>query len=272
MKKEFLKTMSRALLLVCLACTATSMSAEKVLIDGLYYTLSGNYGGATVEKPDSGMYVGDIDIPAEVTYNGVTKPVKAVGVRAFSDDSLLTSVTFHDNMRVIDWYAFANCTQLKRIDMPNTVVSVIDGGFYGCTSLETVTMSNQLASIGWSAFQDCKSLKSIDIPNSCTYLDYSAFQGCSSMTDLVIGNGIQIVRSKAFSGCSSLQNITIGTGVKEFQESAFELCNSNTIKNIYISDLTKWCNIKFAEITSNPFCLANSIISATSIEIDLPKR
>ena len=73
MKQELFKTLSRALLLACLMCTATSMSAEKVLIDGLYYTLSGNFGGATVEKPDSGMYVGDIDIPAEVTYNGVTR-------------------------------------------------------------------------------------------------------------------------------------------------------------------------------------------------------
>jgi len=72
MKQELFKTLSQALLLACLMCTATSMSAEKVLIDGLYYTLSGNFGGATVEKPDSGMYVGDIDIPAEVTYIDVT--------------------------------------------------------------------------------------------------------------------------------------------------------------------------------------------------------
>jgi hypothetical protein len=85
-------------------------------------------------------------------------------------------------------------------------------------------------------------------------MDRYAFQGCSSMTDLVIGNGVQIVKTKAFSGCSSLQNITIGTGVKEFESGAFEQCNSNTIKNIYISDLTKWCNIKFGSITSNPFC------------------
>ena len=125
MKQEFLKTMGRVLLLACLACAATSMSAEKVLIDGLYYTMNGNFGGATVERPDSGLYVGDIDIPAEVTYNGVTRPVKAVGVDAFSNDSLLTSVTFHDNMRIIDMYAFSNCTKLKRIDLPNTVVSVM---------------------------------------------------------------------------------------------------------------------------------------------------
>ena len=167
MKQEFLKTMSRALLLVCLVCAATPMSAEKVFIDGLYYTMSGDFGGATVEKPDSGMYVGDIDIPAEVTYNGVTKPVKAVGVSAFAGDTLLTSVTFHDNMKVIYLYAFSGCTQLKSIDLPNTVTSVSDGAFSGCTSLETVTFSNQLGAIGMSAFYNCKSLKSIDIPNSC---------------------------------------------------------------------------------------------------------
>ena len=167
MKQELLKTMSRALLLVCLVCSAASMSAEKVLIDGLYYTLSGNYGGATVEKPDSGLYVGDIDIPAEVTYNGVTRPVKAVGVSAFYNDSLLTSVTFHDNMKIIDISAFNRCTRLKRIDLPNTVTYVSDFAFTGCTSLETVTLSDQLITIGWSAFQNCTSLKSIDIPNSC---------------------------------------------------------------------------------------------------------
>ena len=120
------------LLLACLMCATTLMSAEKVLIDGLYYNLSGDYGGATVEKPDSGLYVGDIDIPSEVTYNGVTRPVKAVGVSAFANDSLLTSVTFHDNMKVINYYAFNNCTQLKSIDLPNTVTSVSDGAFNQC--------------------------------------------------------------------------------------------------------------------------------------------
>ena len=150
MKQEFLKTMSRALLLACLClmCAATSMAAEKVLIDGLYYTLSGYYGGATVEKPDSGMYVGDIDIPAEITYNGVTRPVKAVGVSAFYDDSLLTSVTFHDNMKVIDISAFNKCTQLKRIDLPNTVTSVSDFSFCGCTSLAHFGDQGQSAAYG----------------------------------------------------------------------------------------------------------------------------
>ena len=40
MKQGLPKTMSRALLLVCLMCAATSMSAEKVLIDGRLFILS----------------------------------------------------------------------------------------------------------------------------------------------------------------------------------------------------------------------------------------
>ena len=56
-----------------------------------------------------------------------------------------------------------------------------DKAFADCTSLKSITIPESVTKIGNSAFKGCKSLKSIIIPDSVTEIDSLAFLGCSSL-------------------------------------------------------------------------------------------
>ncbi len=57
--------------------------------------------------------------------------------------------------------AFAVCTSLTSVTIPNSVTSIGRGAFAVCTSLTSVTIGNSVTSIYAQAFSNCKSLKSV---------------------------------------------------------------------------------------------------------------
>ena len=65
------------------------------------------------------------------------------------------------------------------------------------------------------------------------------------------------IGKKAFTGCSSLTSVTIPDSVTSIEECAFLACDS--LKEVHISDLAKWCNIKFGDSYANPFSYADNL-------------
>jgi hypothetical protein len=64
------------------------------------------------------------------------------------------------------------------------VTSIGGFAFADCTSLTSITIPNSVTSIGLNAFQGCTSLTSVTIPNSVTLIGDNAFQGCTSLTSV----------------------------------------------------------------------------------------
>ena len=95
------------------------------------------------------------------------------GIIKFASD--ITSI-------VID--AFAECTSLSSVTIPNSVTSIGDGAFIGCTSLSSVTIPNSVTSIEEAAFADCEGLPSVTIPNSVTNIGSGAFIACTNLTSI----------------------------------------------------------------------------------------
>ncbi len=94
---------------------------------------------------------------------------------------------------------------------------------------ETVTYDGKIynvTSIGNDAFCDCSGLSSITIPNSVISIGSSAFRG-SGLTSIEIPNSVTSIGGSAFYDCSVLANV-------------------------YISDITAWCNIDFGNFNANP--------------------
>lgn len=83
------------------------------------------------------------------------------------------------------------------INIPNEynnlpVTKIAENGFMNCTKLRKITLPNKLVSIGTSAFQSCSNLKAITIPDTVTSIGTSAFFGCSSLvsfTSPFVGGG-----------------------------------------------------------------------------------
>ena len=127
----------------------------------------------------------DCNIPAAVTYKGITYNVTSIGRNAFSGARLLSSITIPNSITSIGSGAFGGCLDLTYISIPNTVTNIGISAFGSCTSLTSATIGNSVTSIGDQAFQYCSSLTSITIPNSVTSIGAKAFDGCKVLKSVV---------------------------------------------------------------------------------------
>ena len=204
-------------------------------------------------------------------------------------------IQFDGNITSIPERAFYECRNLTSVIIPNGVTSIGDSAFYYCDFLTNITIPDSVTSIGDSAFYYCSRLRSITIPDSVTSIGYDAFQTWSGsltsvyitdiakwcaikfdsynsnplarahnlylngelVTDLIIPDSVTEIGGYAFCGCSSLTSINIPDGVTSIGEHAFRDCSN--LESVYITDIAKWCAIKFDSATSNPLCPANNL-------------
>ena len=95
--------------------------------------------------------------------------------------------------------AFAGCTSLKSVSFGDDVRVIDFNAFDGCTSLSSISFGNGLEDIKMEAFKGCTSLTTLAFPNSVTKIDSNAFKDCSELSSVTFGNGLIIVGPGAFS-------------------------------------------------------------------------
>ena len=193
--KQFIKT-TLMLLAILLPALAT---AHDFKVDGIYYNrLSSDevevtYRGRSPFNLNKD-YSGTVNIPATVTYNGTTYPVTSIGQQAFARCSALTSVEIPNSVTSIGRWAFTECTGLTGIvvesdnatfdsrDNSNAIIETASNTLIvGC---KNTTIPNSVTAIGHAAFYGCTGLPSIVIPNSVTFIDDEAFYDCFGLMDV----------------------------------------------------------------------------------------
>ena len=82
------------------------------------------------------------------------------------------------------------------------------------------------------------------------------FERCTNLTSITIPEGVTSIGDYAFEGCSNLKSITIPSSVRSIGYHAFHWCG---LKEVYIKDLAKWCEIEFESSYSNPLNHAHNL-------------
>ncbi len=149
---------------------------------------------------------------------------------AFKDSSILafTELKYFTSLEKIGGDAFAGCTSLTSITIPNSVTEIGDNAFNSCTSLTSITIPDGVTKIDRWAFFSCTSLTSITIGNGVIEIGREAFYGCTSLTSITIPDSVTSIGWLAFAGCSSLTSITIPDSVTKIDRWAFNRCTSLT--------------------------------------------
>ena len=148
--------------------------------------------------------------------------VTRIGDYAFAFCTSLTSVTIPDSVLSIGGNPFLYCSRLTDIFISpgHPYLSVIDGVLfskpdnrlvcYPCAlTKDSYTIPNDIRIIGESAFISCSSLASVTIPDSVTYIGYGAFEGCDSLISIMLPDSITYIGENPFWGCGKLTNIIV---------------------------------------------------------------
>ena len=201
--------MKRLVLFICtLLCANVLLAQTRFWVDSLQYQVTST-NPAEVDVYDANSSITTANIPATVTYEGVTYTVITIRSYAFENCSSLTSVSIPNSVTYIGESAFQNCSSLTSVAIPNSVTCIGNSAFNSCSSLTSVTIPNSVTYIAAGAFSRCSSLTSITIPNSVTSIEGATFYNCSSLTSVTIPNGVTSIGENAFYGCSSLTSMTV---------------------------------------------------------------
>lgn len=187
--------------------------ADAVQVNGIYYnfdestkTASVTYRGTYTYSYDE--YVGDIVIPASVTYKGTTYSVTTISTGAFDGCKSLTSIVIPESVTKLEERPFCY-SSLKSISLPYTLKDLGRAAFYQCASLISITIPEGITSIKDDMFYGCSSLASVKLPNSITMIEDGAFNNCSSLSSITIPSKVTTIEIMAFNNCSALKSITI---------------------------------------------------------------
>lgn len=150
----------------------------KARIDGLWCNLDSNNKKAQITYGKT-LYSGNISIPQEITYDGITYKVNSIGSGAFAKSKDVSSITLPNTINVIEQDAFTHCTNLTSINIPNSVTTIQSWAFYGCTNLSKIVLGNHIKTIGRKIFAKCDNLLDVycytqEVPST----DNLAFDNC----------------------------------------------------------------------------------------------
>ena len=183
---------------------------------------------------------------------------KVVGIDeyAFAECSTLASVKIPESVTWIGGFAFYECGNLANINIPDAVVSIGEEAFQDCVKLTSIKLSDGLQTLGAGAFQGCTGITSIIIPEGVTKIEQGVFRYCSALTNVSLGNDITFIGNYAFSDCSKLSSITIPDKVTYIGMFTFAACSDLTA-------VTFGVNSQLTAIDQRAFYQCSSIVSFT---------
>lgn len=152
--------------------------------------------------------------------------VVEIGEKAFHNCTKLEEVVFGENsqLQAIQNEAFAECLNLKKIELPNGTQKIGNGAFKRCLALQNFVIPDGVTAIEPNVFSDCSGLKNVVIPNGVTSIQAYAFSRCTALKSLTLPESLTAIGGDAFSSCTNLESINLDN-ITSMGSFAFRNCN-----------------------------------------------
>lgn len=239
-RKVIIKLLYALVALMTVILCELLMSGVQVRAEETTYT-SGDYkyvvtGDETVRITGYTGKETELKIPSELG----GKKVAEIGRLAFSDCTNLKNVVIPQSMMIIGTNAFSYCNSLQNVIIPDSVICIKEGAFWNCTGLNSITIGMGVDSIEENAFFGCSSLKNVTIPATVTNIGCGVFSGCDSLQTISVDvnnsnyiseNGVLLNKEKTLLyayPAGKNGTYTIPNGVKIIKDKAFYGCKKLT--------------------------------------------
>ena len=212
---------------------------------------------------DPECFVRDVNANPGIVKVELNNGISSIPSYCFTNYKKLETVSIDTkDLQNIGTSAFAGCSALKSINLPNTITTIPSRAFYECASLSSIDIPSSIERIEEMAFASCTSLRSITIPASVKYIGRYAFQYCTSLYSIsvdtnnlnyasdgralfnkdttrliqyALGNSsesytvpdtVETIGERAFYSDKNLENIVLPIGVTTIESEAFRYCPS----------------------------------------------
>ena len=98
-------------------------------------------------------------------------------------------------------------SNLKEINLPNSLVEIVDCSFMSNRKLEKVIFGKKTKIIGTNAFSACTSLTNIELPETVEQIQDGAFSECSRLKRIVLPKNLKEIDIYALERCPALEII-----------------------------------------------------------------
>ncbi len=136
----------------------------------------------------------------------------------------LTKVTL-TNTEILPDYAFANCTTISDINLPEKLEKIGQSAFINCTVLPGVDIPENVTSVGTYVFKNCDAFAKPVALGSVNRIPDYAYLGCDGITDLAdIPESIIKIGEYAFKDCANITGGNIAEQIVSIAQYAFNNC------------------------------------------------
>lgn len=185
-------------------------SLEYEIVSNKFYNVVG-IGNVTSEE---------IVVPS--AYNGL--PIIRIASRAFENNVNLKKIILPDTLLYIDNFAFAGCTALEYINLPDSLENIFRCVFSN-SGIKKLDMPDNV-DLDSFACADCPNLESVKLPKNLNHLSLKCFENTPKLKSITLPDSLAYISPSAFVG-SSIESVKIPKNVHSIYENAFE----NTVIN-----------------------------------------
>ncbi len=154
------------------------------------------------------------------------KPVTVIGVNAFAICSDMTSVTIPDSVTSIETSAFLYCSGLTGLALPSSLTTIGNQVFSGCSGITSLTLPAGVTVIPITTFSGCSGLQSLTFLGNVTSIGDFAFSGCTSLSAMTLPSSVTHLGQRAFQNCVALTSVSIPSGVTILNDYVFSSCSN----------------------------------------------
>lgn len=270
------------IILLILTQAVSAADVSPICIDGIYYILNASTKQAEVTFEtdcasdyiggNPNTYKGTVTIPATISYKDVTYDVTSIHQYAFHKSSELKDINLPNSILHIGSFAFDGCEKLQSVRIPKSVIGIEECIFNACNSITSIIVDKD--NKVYDSRNDCNAIihtatneliqgcKNTTIPNTITRIGNMAFQEIITLTSIDIPNSVTSIGDAAFMR-TGIKEIVLPNSVIYLGAYAFNSCYDLT--SITLSESLE--NLQFGTF-EDCYDLTSITIPASVVSID----